>query len=71
VKYYKVWYTLESRYEHYRKYEDNSYDFYSLKERGWYDGGDWSVKKRYCKIVEISKLEILIALGPEAVKEDK
>lgn len=71
MKYYKIWF--EGFYwEYYRKRNshDDHYEFwYFKKEESWLGGYGWEKRINNMNPVEVSKLEVLVVLGPKAVSE--
>ena len=67
--YHKKYYGVGRGYEYYRVHSDEHFDY-------WHPGIGWCKPvvsnkiRNYPEYVEISKLEILVALGAEAVKEN-
>jgi hypothetical protein len=76
MKYYK-YYRHESG-EYYRIFPDDHYEYYPAEPNefplGWRDGSQptWTGRWRVfiAKPLEVSELEILVILGPEAVMSD-
>lgn len=71
VGYYKINYGdgLRGGWEYYRVYEDNEYFFWNTSSipPGWHYGGTWSSRLGKREATPISKLELVVMFGIEAI----